>query len=76
MLKLTISVEIPNLDKRSIDVPCEACGLETPVTLGAIRLGDVIVCRGCHANIRLHDHLGALQRFERRLKKLLSSIGG
>jgi hypothetical protein len=74
MFKLTVSVKIPNLDKHWIRIPCPVCDLETPATLGAVRLGDVIVCRGCHANIRLQDHLGTLHRFERRLVRTLQAM--
>jgi hypothetical protein len=74
MFKISISVTVPNLDKRWIDVPCPLCALETAVTLGAIRLGDVVICRGCHANIRLQDHLGALHKFERWFKRAFKSL--
>lgn len=74
MFKVTLSVTVPNLDKHWISIPCPVCDMETPVTLGAVRLGDVVVCRGCHANIRLQDHLGALHRFERRFVKMLQSM--
>ena len=51
MFKLTISVTVPELDRRWIEIPCPLCELKTPVTLGSIRLGDVIVCRGCHLRV-------------------------
>ena len=74
MFKLSISVTVPNLEKRWLRIPCPVCELETPVTLGAIRLGDTIICRGCHANLRLDDHLGALHRFERWFARTLKRM--
>jgi hypothetical protein len=74
MFKLTISVSVPELDRRWIEIPCPRCELETPVTLGSIRLGDVVVCRGCHSNIRLQDQMAALHSFRRRFTKLLKGM--
>jgi len=46
----------------------------TPATMGAVRCGDVIVCRGCHANVRLHDHMATFHRFKRRFARMLKSL--
>jgi hypothetical protein len=73
MFSVKITVSIPNLDRHPTAIPCPLCGLTTPSTLGAIRLGDTIVCRGCHANIRLHDHMAGYQRFKRFFEATLKS---
>lgn len=56
-----------------MEVPCPLCDLTTPTTMGAVRLGDTLVCRGCHSNIRLHDHMGGFQRFKRSFERTLKS---
>jgi hypothetical protein len=74
---MRISVEIPSLDLdgREIDVDCPVCSLETLTTLGEIRRGDIIICRGCHANIWLEDHLAENARLRDRLRKMFKDIG-
>jgi hypothetical protein len=75
MFSISIKVEIPDLDKHSIEVPCPACRLHTWVRLGEIRRRDFAVCRGCHANLLLEDHLGGLHRFTRSLSGMFENIG-
>jgi len=75
MLSLQVKVHFPDLDRRVIDVPCPRCELETPVQLGEIRRGEIIICRGCHANVYLEDHLGGVHRMRSRLKRTLDQPG-
>jgi hypothetical protein len=74
MFSISIKVTIPNLDKRVIEVPCPVCKLHTWVRLGEIRRRDFAICRGCHANILLVDHLGQLHRFTRSFARILRSL--
>ena len=76
MFSLSINVTVPNFDRIKIEVPCPRCELQTWVTLGAIRRRDFAICRGCHANILLEDHLGSFHRFMRNTTKALKSMGG
>lgn len=73
-IKITAEVSVPNLDRHWVDVPCPVCELTTPATMGAVRCGDVIVCRGCHANVRLHDQMASFHRFKRRFARMLKSL--
>ncbi len=78
MLSLSIQVSFPNLDRRWIELPCPYCRLETAVTLGDVRRCGIAICRGCHANIHLEDHLGCYQRAKRQIEAAfaqLSKIG-
>jgi hypothetical protein len=70
-LHVTGSFSLPDLDRRWIDVDCPSCRLATPVTLRDVRLGSVVICRGCKANVRLIDHLGEYHRVRRRLERTL-----
>lgn len=74
MFKISVSVTVPNLDKHQMSVTCPLCDLDTPTTLGAIRLGDTIVCRGCHSNIKLEDHLGGYHSFRRWFAQSLKDL--
>lgn len=74
MIDISIYVEIPNFDRRYVEVPCPLCRIETWVTLGDIRRRNYAICRGCHANILLEDHMGSLHRALRRIKSTLKSL--
>jgi hypothetical protein len=70
-IRVSGSFKLPDLDRRWIDVDCPTCRLATPATLRDVRLGAVVICRGCKLNIRLVDHLGQYQRMRRRLERTL-----
>lgn len=74
MFSFSIKVELPNLDKHPIEIQCPFCKLHTWVWFGEIKRGDFAICRGCHANICLIDHLGQVKRAERSLMRLLQSF--
>ncbi len=80
MFKITVTGSIPDLDRRWIDVDCPNCRLATPASLRDVRLGNVIICRGCKANIRLLDHLGEYHRMRRKLeasfRRMFAAFGG
>jgi len=75
MISISFKVNIPDFDSIPIEVPCPICGLHTWVTIGAIRRRDFAICRGCHANILLEDHLGSFQRFTRKTERILKNFG-
>jgi hypothetical protein len=62
MLKLSISVNVPNFDRKEIEIDCPLCRLGNWVQLGQIKRREYLVCRGCYSNIHLQDHLGGVQR--------------
>jgi len=76
MVSISLTVEIPDFDRVPIELPCPVCGLHTWVRLGEIRRRDLAVCRGCHANVVLYDHLGSVHRFVRGVEKTLRDFGG
>jgi hypothetical protein len=67
MLQIKIAGTLPDLDNHWIDVTCPHCPLTTEASLRDVRLGMVVICRGCKANIRLIDYLGEYHRARRRL---------
>lgn len=74
MLRVTVSRTFPELDRHSLEVPCPRCRLSTAVFLRQVRLGDVVVCRGCKANIRLVDHMGDYHRARRRINDAFNQM--
>ena len=50
------------IDLDAIEVPliCPNCEFYNPVTTKQARLSDVLICRGCKANLQCVDALGQL----------------
>ena len=53
-----------NLDKIEVEVECPRCGFGNPVWLRQARLRDVVICRGCKANIQLDDGMNTVRKAE------------
>jgi hypothetical protein len=73
-IEVKVTGRLPDIDDHWIDVSCPRCPLTTEASLRDVRLGNVIICRGCKANIRLVDHLGEYHRARRRLADSLNSL--
>jgi len=67
-----------NLDKIEVKVNCPRCQFSNPIWLKQARLRDVIICRGCKANIQLDDSMNTVRKgirsFHRALDQLHESI--
>lgn len=74
MFSVKVTGSFPDLDRQWIDVDCPCCRLETPAALRDVRLGNVIICRGCKANIRLIDHLGQYHQMRRKLERAFNGL--
>lgn len=71
---LSINVNIPDLDRISFEVECPLCSLHTWIRLGEFRRRDFVICRGCHANMILEDHLGGFHRFKVSFEEMLKGM--
>jgi hypothetical protein len=63
-----------DLDQCEIEVSCPTCGFYEPVTLKQIRLGDVVVCRGCKSNMRLIDHMHEVAKARKAIRRQLDAL--
>ena len=63
-----------NLDRIEIDTECPRCRFHNPVWLRQVRLRDVVICRGCKANIQLDDYLNTYRNAQRQLEKQLQEL--
>lgn len=75
MFSISMSVSIPNLDNIPLDVDCPVCRLELRAQLRDVRLGRVLVCRGCKRNVHMIDHMNQLRVFKQRFERILNSFG-
>jgi transposase-like protein len=67
-MEISFKITIPDMDKKEVEIECPVCKLQNWVRLGEIRRREYLVCRGCHTNILLEDHLGSVQRIVRKIK--------
>lgn len=74
-----------DLDKAALELQCPHCGFTVDFCYRDARLRDVLICRGCKANIQLDDHMNecrkargqvmqAIQELERTLSSLSVTI--
>ena len=75
MFDLKVTVTMPDLSRRWLDVPCPRCSVATPVQFRDIELRRVIVCRGCKSNIRLVDQWDSFYRMRRKLEDMIRNMG-
>ncbi len=62
------------LDKQFVDAQCERCGFWNDFTIKEARLDQVLICRGCKANIQLRDYLGTVKRSERNVRRAMKDL--
>ena len=63
-----------NLDRAELDMPCPRCRFENRIFYRQARLRDVIICRGCKANIRLDDHMNECRKARQQINKVLAEL--
>lgn len=62
MFELSIHISPFDLSRHEVEIDCPLCTLHNWATFGQIQRREVLICRGCHSNIFLEDHLGSTQR--------------
>src|SRR5271157_3928559 len=63
-----------NLDKFEVEVHCPRCKFANPIWLKQARLRDVIICRGCKANIQLDDSMNTVRKGIRDVHRALEQL--
>jgi len=63
-----------NLDNIEIGFKCPKCGFSNKVRLKQVRLGQVVVCSGCHENIKLVDKDASTQRAIEEIEKSFEDL--
>lgn len=62
------------IDWVEIDTPCPKCGFFNPIWIRQARLRDVIICRGCKANVQLDDHMNEVRNAERSTRRAVQDL--
>ena len=63
-----------DLDKVKIDINCPKCDFMNSITFNQVRVRDVIICRGCKANIQLEDHMNTVKKSVREIRRALREL--
>jgi hypothetical protein len=75
LLKLEMKLEGHiNIDKFEVDVDCPRCNFANPIWLRQARLRDVVICRGCKANIQLDDGMNTLRKAYRSIRRSMQEL--
>lgn len=71
-------LQVIDLDRFEFEVECPQCGFATKIFYRDARLRDVLICRGCKANIQLDDRMNECRKAKRQIdaamRELESSI--
>jgi hypothetical protein len=63
-----------NFDKFEVEIDCPGCGFFNPIWLGQARLRDVVICRGCKANIQLEDSMNTVRKARQSIRNSMSEL--
>ncbi len=75
MLKLEMKLEGDiNMDKFEVEVDCPRCSFGNPIWLKQARLRDVVICRGCKANIQLDDSMNTVRKAYRSIRRAMQDL--
>jgi hypothetical protein len=63
-----------DIDKFEVEIDCPGCGFSNPIWLGQARLRDVVICRGCKANIQLEDSMNTVCKARRSIQRSMREL--
>ena len=63
-----------NIDSLGTGSACPRCGFYNDFTFKQVRLRDVIICRGCHVNIRLDDYVNSFRKARASINRVLGDL--
>ena len=75
MLGITMSLQGDlDLGKIEVEVECPRCSFYVPIWVKQAKLGDIVICRGCKANIRLDDHMNSVRKAVRSVQRAMDDL--
>lgn len=63
-----------NLGWHKIEIQCPGCGFYNEVFLKQVRHRDIIICRGCKANIHLDDQMNECRKAIRSINQAIRQL--
>lgn len=63
-----------DLDRFEFEVACPRCSFATKIFYRDARLRDVLICRGCKANIQLDDRMNECRKAKRQIDSAIHEL--
>lgn len=63
-----------DLDAFEVEIECPRCSFTNPVWMKQARLRDVIICRGCKANLQLDDGMNSIRKARDNLQHQFNAL--
>ena len=63
-----------DLDRFEFEIECPNCCFSTKIRYRDARLRDVLICRGCKANIQLDDHMNECRKARRQVAEAIRDL--
>lgn len=63
-----------DLDRFEFEVECPRCSFATNIFYRDARLRDVLICRGCKANIQLDDRMNECRKAQRQVNAAMQEL--
>lgn len=62
------------IDNTPVSAACPVCEFQNTFTIKQARLRDIIICRGCKANIQLDDHMNECRKVTRQIERAIAEF--
>ncbi len=62
------------IDNTPVSVACPICEFHNTFTIKQARLRDMIICRGCKANIQLDDDMNECRKVTRQIERAITGF--
>ena len=63
-----------NIDRFGFDIECPRCQFATRIQYRDARLRDVLICRGCKANLQLDDHMNECRKVRKQFNAAMREL--
>jgi len=63
-----------DIDSEEVEFECLKCGFYNPIWIKQARLRDMIICRGCKANIQLDDSMNEVRKARRLVLRAVKDL--
>lgn len=63
-----------DIDRFEFEVKCPRCSFATKIFYRDARLRDVLICRGCKANIQLDDRMNECRKAKRQINAAMQEL--
>jgi hypothetical protein len=63
-----------DIDSFEVEIECPICEFTNPIWIKQARLRDVIICRGCKANMRLDDSMNGVRKARQNIQRQLKAL--